>query len=60
MGALGAPSFAWHHWRISVKLSSHLVQVTGILNRKLKIMIAVDDVGGDAPAPDPGQQSERQ
>lgn len=37
------PAFGWHHWRISVKLSRHMVQITAKLDRKLNVQVEVDD-----------------
>ena len=60
MSGLGLPAFAWQHWRISVKLSRHQVQVTAILDKKLKVKVEVDSAGAVTVAPAPPEQTEPQ
>jgi hypothetical protein len=39
---VGSPWFAWQHWRISVKLSRHEIQVTAMLEKRLRVKVEVD------------------
>ena len=57
------PVFGWHHWRISAKISRHMIEITATLDRKLKVRVEVDDanvVTIKPPAPDLAPPTEQQ
>lgn len=61
VGTVVLPVFGWHHWRISVKIQRHMIQLTATLDRKLKVRVEVDEANGVtiSPAPPTQEQTEQ-